>query len=234
MTDRRLFTCTGRKIVVTGHYGSGKTEFSISLALKLASQSTEKLAIIDLDIVNPYFRSREQRALLENSGISVYGSTYDTEITAELPAIGATIKTPLEDKNCRVIVDVGGNDSGARALNQFIKYFSDGETSILVVINACRPETTTIKGALEHINAIESTTNLTITGIVNNSHMLRETTAAEIIFGHDLCEKICEETNKQLWLNCYPAGIVDPEELAGLSGELVPLGHYMRPAWLDK
>ena len=234
MADLRVFEQAGRKIIVTGHYGSGKTEFAVSLALLLAAGKTERLAIIDLDIVNPYFRSRERRDILEEAGIPVYGSIFKTEVTAELPALAAEVRTPLEDSDCRVIVDAGGNDSGALVLNQFIKYFTDDETTVLAVVNANRPETRDNIGAIEHITAIENVTGLTVTGIVNNCHLLRETTAYTVIKGHELCKRVCEATGKEFWCDCYPDGIVAPEELSGLSGSLVPLGLYMRPTWLDK
>ena len=223
-----------RKTIVTGHYGSGKTEFSVSLAMLLAGQRTGKLAVIDLDIVNPYFRSRECRKILEDAGVGVYGSIYKTEITAELPALAAGARAPLEDKNCRVIVDAGGNDSGAIVLNQFSKYFTDDETTMLAVVNMSRPDTSTLNGAIEHIRSIEVVTGLTVNGIVNNCHLLRETTADIIIKGHAFCIRVCEEMQKKLYCNCYPEEIVNPNDLAGLSGSLMPLGLHMRPTWLDK
>ena len=228
-----------RKIVVTGHYGSGKTEFSVSLAMLLASgdasqrRTYSKCAIIDLDIVNPYFRSREKRDILGRSGISVYGSIFKHEITAELPAIGASLRAPLEDKDCLTIIDAGGNDSGALVLNQFTNYFIDNDTSVLAVINANRPDTQTLSGALSHINAIESATGLKITKIVNNTHLLRETTAEAIISGNALCIEISEAAGKELLCNCYPTGIINPSELSALKEPLIPLGLHMRPAWLD-
>ena len=233
MTGGRFFDKARRKIIVTGHYGSGKTEFAVSLAMLLAARNTGKLALVDLDIVNPYFRSREQRDMLEHAGVSVYGSAYDSEITLELPALGSTVRAPLENPDCRVIIDVGGDDSGALVLNQYRKYLTDNDTTVLTVVNANRPETRYPEGALRHISAIEYITGLTITGIVNNSHMLRETTAEMIVAGHGLCGKICKETDKELWCDCYPDGIVDPDDLKGISGTLMPLGLYMRPTWLD-
>ena len=243
MTEKRFLDQTGRKTIITGHYGSGKTEFSVSLAMLLAKKEfgirnsefgIESVSLIDLDIVNPFFRSREQRDMLENAGVTVYGSAFDRDVTIELPALSATLRAPLEDRSCRVIVDAGGNDIGAMVLNQFTKYFTDDETTVLAVINANRPETSGLEGALEHIAAIEAVTGLLVTGIVNNTHLLRETTADAVIKGHGFCRKICDATGKQLWCDCYPDGIVEPEELAGLSGNLMPMGLYMRPIWLDK
>ena len=234
MTDMRFFDQVGRKIIVTGHYGSGKTEFSVSLAMIIAAKRSERTAIIDLDIINPYFRSRERRDMLEENGIAVHGSLYKKEITAEIPALGASVRAPLEDAGCRVIIDAGGNDSGAIVLNQFKRYFTDGDTTMLMIVNANRPETHEAAGVLEHIAAIESITGLSVSGIVNNCHLLRETTADTVRKGHELCKKVSEMTGKALYCDCYPAQIVAPEDLEGLSDNLVPIGLYMRPTWLDK
>ena len=234
MPDKWFFVQTSRITIITGHYGSGKTEFAVSLATLLAKETTEKISLVDLDIVNPYFRSRERRRTLEESGVDVYGSAYAYEVTAEMPALGADIRAPLEDRTRRVIVDAGGNGAGALVLNQFTKYFLKGDSSALAVVNANRPDTSSVDGALEHIAAIELATGLTVDGVVNNCHMLRETTAGDIAKGHELCEAICSATGKTLLCDCYPAGIVDPGDLRGLSANLMPMGLHMRPTWLDK
>ena len=234
MPERQFLKQLDRKIIVTGHYGSGKTEFSVSLAMLLTADSSGKTALIDLDIVNPYFRSRERRDILSEVGICVYGSIYDREVTAELPALGAALRAPLEDPECRVIVDAGGNDSGALILNQFMKYFTDSQTTVLAVLNANRPDTSHLSGALDHISAIENATGLVITGIVNNTHLLRETKADTVVKGHELSVRVWQATGKKLLCDCYPVGIVDPDDLTGVCENLMPLGMYMRPTWLDR
>ena len=226
-----------RVMVVTGHYGGGKTEFCVSLAMQLARTGFgpyRHLGLVDLDIANPHFRSRERRELLEAAGVKVYGSAYEHEITAELPALGANLRAPLEDRNCRVIVDVGGNDSGAVVLNQFGKYFSPEDALFLIVVNANRPETRTLEGALEHLRAIQAKTGRSIDGVINNCHLLRETDAACVEKGHRLCEALCRETGKLLWCDTYPAPIVPAEQVEGKYEHLLPLGMYMRPSWIDK
>ncbi len=226
-----------RILIITGHYGSGKTEFAVSFALLTANRiekSYPKTALIDMDIANPYFRSRERRDLLEKAGIDVYGSIYKTEITAELPALSSNIRTPLEDESCFVIIDAGGNDSGALVLNQFKKYFTPDQTAAVAVLNANRPETSDVPGALEHLAAIEDVTGLNIEGIVNNTHLLRETTPETIVKGHALCTDVCIETGKELWCDCYPSPLISRESITGVSDYLMPLGLYMRPTWLDR
>ena len=232
-----LYPSTKRIFIITGHYGSGKTEFAVSLALLLAKQENrkyKKMALIDLDIDNPYFRSRERRDLLEAAGIPVYGSFYKSEITAELPALSVDIRIPLEDKECFTIIDLGGNDSGARVLNQFSKYFQSDEHAMLTVINANRPETRDLEGAIYHLECIEIETGLNVTGLINNCHLVRETTADTIAKGHRLCQEVSKATSIPIWCDCYPAPLVKREDLHDIGKYAMPIGMYMRQSWLDK
>lgn len=223
--------------MVTGHYGSGKTEFCVSLAMRLAQRGFgpyKRLALVDLDIANPYFRSRERKDVLERAGVSVYGNAYEHEITAELPALGANIRAPLEDRDCRVIVDVGGNDTGALVLNQFGKYLGPDEALFLIVVNANRPETRDVPGALSHLEAIERKTGRRIDGVINNCHLLRETDAGCVARGHRLCQALCEAAGRFIWCDCYPEGIVPGAEMEKTYPHPMPLGLYMRPTWIDR
>ncbi len=232
--------------IVVGHYGSGKSEFSVNYAMALSAEG-HKTAIVDLDIANPYFRSREKQALLESKGISVYSNTFGYDITADLPAISAGIKAPLEDKDCRTVLDVGGNAEGARILNQFSKYFSreiPGEdfavgkhTDIFCVINGNRYETRTLDSAIEHIHSIEQEIHLKVTGLINNTHMLRETTCADVLKGYDLCQQISKILQIPLLTNCCKRDLVEElkqkitdEQIKGFY--IFPIDMILREEWL--
>ena len=226
-----------RLIVIAGHYGSGKTELAVSLAMELAqSQARQypRLAIVDLDVANPYFRSRERMDMLESHGVSVYGDTFhSTGATAELPALTAALRAPLEDEGCQTIVDLGGNDAGARVLRQFEKYFSGADHELWAVVNFRRYETLTVDSSMEHVLSIQNELRIPVTGLVNNTHLLRETTVDILREGYDKALALSEIMGIPLLFTCYPAGIIQPEELKGIS-PLRPLGLYMRPAYLDK
>lgn len=226
-----------RVIVIAGHYGSGKTELAVSLAMALSTQKEReypRLSIVDLDIANPYFRSRERMSLLESHGVSLYGDTFhSTGATAELPALTAALRAPLEDPGCRTIIDLGGNDAGARVLRQFGKYFEGDGHELWAVVNFRRYETLTVEGARAHVEAIERELELPVSGLVNNTHLLRETTPEIIREGNGLAQALARAMKKPLLYTCYPAGIIDPQALADIPS-LMPLGLYMRPGYLDK
>ncbi len=226
-----------RMIVIAGHYGSGKTELAVSLALELAKaekRNYPRLAVVDLDVANPYFRSRERKALLEENGIALYGDAYNsTGATAELPALTAALRAPLEDEGCQTIIDLGGNDAGARVLRQFGKYFEGNDHELWAVVNFRRYETRDVDTCREHVEAIQNELQIPVTGLVNNTHLLRETTVEILREGYEKAKALSHQMNIPLLFTCYPAGIVAPEEMADIA-PLRPLGLYMRPAYLDK
>ena len=226
-----------RITLIVGHYGSGKTEFSVNLVVDL-KRKYEKVAILDLDIANPYFRSRERQKVLEEMGVDVHFNSYGYDITEDLPAISATIRAPLENKDYITVADVGGNDSGARILNQFSKYFKDDDCDMFCVINANRPETSTIEKARMHVKAIEEETGLKVTGLINNTHLLRETQVDDILEGYDLCKALSQWLDVPLVWNVCESHLV-PElgrerDKRGLTDLVIyPIKLYMRPEWLD-
>lgn len=227
--------------VILGHYGSGKTEFTMNYALKLRHED-KKTAIVDLDIGNPYFRSREKKDFLNEKGIELYANPFGYEITAELPALAANTKAPFENPEVFTLVDVGGDDLGARILWQYKKYLTAENTQIWCVINGNRPETATVEGVILHINQIEQEIGLAITGLVCNTHMLRETTVEHVLEGVDLCLKVAEARSLPL---CYITCL--DEHVSALKGEIqlrydaalnlnhlvLPIHIYMRETWLD-
>ena len=226
--------CAGPRILaVTGHFGSGKTEFAVSLSLALAARGGgERLALCDLDIENPYFRSRERKALLDAAGVRVYSDPFDGRNGSELQTISAAIRAPLEDPGCRVICDCGGDRSGAMVLNQFKKYFRPGEYRLLCVVNAFRPGTDTPEKAAEQLRQIEAATGLKVGGLVSNGHLLRETTAEEISGGWRLTEETAAITGVPALCACCMESLLP--EAGGLGIPLFPVGLYMRETYLDR
>ena len=232
-----------RITLICGHYGSGKTEVSINYAIHTAAilagaSEKKKTALIDLDIANPYFRSRELRPLLISKGVDVYSDAFEYETTTDLPALTANARKPLENQDTITIVDVGGDAAGARVLNQFRKYFLSGETELVCVVNAKRPETATIKGVDAHIAAIRAETGLLVSGIINNTHLLRETTCEIVWDGILFAEKLADEL--QIPIKFHTCHEDFFEEIYGkmksekINAELFPMELHMRPTWLDR
>lgn len=220
-----------RKIAVTGHFGCGKTEFAVSLAFALAKQGIPNLALADLDVENPYFRSRERMDELERVGVRVYSDPFHGKNGSELQTLDPAIRAPLENPDCRVILDAGGDFTGAMILNQY-KKFLQADTQLLFVLNQNRPGTDTIEKAVAQLRSIESTTSLSVTGIVSNSHFIRYTTAQDVIDGWDFALELSEKTGVPALGACCMESLVP--FLDGCGFDIFPIGMYMRDSYLDK
>lgn len=215
--------------IITGHYGSGKTEFSVNYAIKLAKKG-EKVAIADMDIVNPYFRSREKKKEMEALGIKVVtpGERY---INADVPALPPEIYTLLQDESYQVVLDIGGDAVGARALGRYYEYLKKGNYDMMVVINANRPNTQDAQSVVNYIEDIERAARIPATGLINNTHMLRETTLEDVLRGQEVVEEVSRLKNIPVKYICA-IQVVAAQIPGGLEGEVFPIQMYMRPEWL--
>lgn len=176
-----------RLTLVTGHYGTGKTEFSVNLALALAAEGA-RTALADLDIVNPYFRSREQRCLLEAAGVRLIAAA-QALADADVPALPAELHALLEDRTVRGVLDIGGDPSGARVLARYRARILKEDYQLLYVVNARRPEVRTAERSVEYLRGIEAVTGLRCTGLVNNTHLCGETAPEDVREGAALAEE---------------------------------------------
>ncbi len=215
--------------IITGHYGSGKSEFSVNYAIKLSSMG-KKVAIADLDIVNMYFRSREKRKELESMGIKVIGSGVDTP-SIEVPSISPEVYGPLQDESYEAILDVGGNPVGARALGRYSNYFKEDNYDCLFVINANRPETQTVDDVIQYIEKIQDVARIKVTGLVNNTHLLKATSVEDVLRGQKLALAVEEETGIELKYISVLENVV-PNLPDNLKGKIFPINLMMRDEWM--
>ncbi len=182
------------KVIVSGHYGSGKTNFSVNLA-KEAAALGKKVTIIDLDIVNPYFRTADNKDELEALGIKCiipdFANT-NVDIPSLPPTVMGAIETANREPDIFTIIDVGG-DGGAVALGMFSNQIIQNGYDMLYVINMYRPLTESIEDAKQILREIEYASRLTCTGIVNNSNIGIETTTDDIIATGEWADSFSKE-----------------------------------------
>lgn len=215
--------------IIVGHFGSGKSEFSINYAVKL-SQVKKKVVLADLDIVNLYFRSREKEEELKKLGIKVIGSSIKG-LAADLPAISSEIYGPIQDESCDLVIDVGGDPNGARVLGMYSNYFTKDNYDMFFVLNGNRPETQTVKKSIEYLRKIENTARIQVTGIVNNTHMLKSTTYKDVLKGQALAEKLSQELNIPIrYISVIENVVKDLPD--NLEGEIFPIKLYLREEWM--
>ena len=216
-----------KMVVVTGHFGSGKTEFSVNLAMQ-ASECEQKLAIADLDIVNPYFLSRERADLYAERGIQLISSG-GVAIAAGLPALSSEIYAMFQKPDLFSIVDVGGDPNGARVLARFKNEFNKINYRVVCVLNANRPETATAEHAADYMHKIEAACNLQIDGIVNNTHLCGETDVDCVLNGAALAAEVSELSGVPVVCHTAPRKYADDIRLAGLP--IMPVDVYMKKPW---
>ena len=219
--------CSHRLSIVTGHYGTGKTEFAVNLALAMARDG-ERVMMADLDIVNPYFRSRERRKVLEEAGIRLISSSQACS-DADVPALPAELLTILEDRSIRGVLDIGGDPVGARVLARFQPRIVMEDYQLIYVLNANRPEVRETENAIAYLRGIEATTGLTCTAIVNNTHLCGETTEEEIRKGAALAAEVSRETG--IPVLCHVAEEKFISSLSDLSETVFPITIQMKKPW---
>ena len=213
--------------IITGHYGSGKTEYAVNLALHLA-QTTENVALADMDIVNPYFRSYEQAKRLEDAGIRVIVTSCGG--IADIPAINPEVMSIFQQEKWTGVLDIGGDPIGARVLARFAPQLKSEDFDLLFVLNANRPETKDVESALQYMQGIEAECRQKVTGIVNNTHLCGETTAEEILKGARLAQELSERTSLPVIHHAVQRKFVEQVQ-DKLPEPILPMNIYMKKPW---
>lgn len=174
-----------RITLFAGHYGSGKTNIAVNYAIHLKDMSLP-VVIADLDIVNPYFRTKDSEAELKEKGIELLCSEF-AGTNLDIPALPQTMYRAVQDKGTYAVMDIGGDDVGSVALGRFAPFIKEENNyEMIFVANFYRPLTRTAEAALEIMREIEAASHLEFTAIANNSNLGEDTTADDVL--STLCE----------------------------------------------
>jgi hypothetical protein len=219
-----------RLVIMVGSYGSGKTEVCVNLAVELA-RSGRKVQIADLDIVNPYFRCREAKQLMERHGVRVVvppGAQAFADLPIVLPEIRGMINPP---DGTLTIFDVGGDDVGARVLASL-------RTSIMVyelwqVVNSKRPFTDTLEGCLAMQHAVEKSSRLKITGVVANSHLIDQTTPSVVSEGWRLAQSVAAHSEIPVRCVAMMRELAESPQLETIGVPKLRMQRHMLPPWIQ-
>ncbi|WML43162.1 hypothetical protein [Neobacillus sp. PS3-40] len=215
--------------ILSGHFGSGKTEIAINLALS-ERKIHDKVAINDLDVINPYFRSREVADLFLQHDIELI-SPKGNLASSDLPIVSGEIYRVLHDPSYKIIVDAGGDKDGATALGQYYQEWKDMNPELYFVLNANRPYVSTLEGAIYTVKEIEKVTRLKVTGLINNSNIGSATTIDEIISGYELSCQVSDKLQIPLLYTCISSHLETEAEDFAKNHQVKLIKRYMKLPW---
>ncbi len=195
-----------RLYIIAGHYGSGKTNIAVNLALKMKKDGLN-VKIADLDIVNPYFRTKDSAQRLEQAGIELISPSFANS-NVDLPALPQEAYSLVQQKDFYGVIDVGGDDRGAYALGRYAPYIlEENNFEMCFVFNAFRPLTRTAEEAIDVMREIEAACKIPFTAIINNSNLGSDTDKNDILSSIKETQRLSELSSLPVIYNTVMTGI---------------------------
>lgn len=197
-----------RLTLLCGHYGSGKTNIAVNMAFDLKNKA-DNVAVADLDIVNPYFRTKDSEKEFEEKSIRLICSDFASS-NVDLPSMPSDLYRITDDKTLSVILDIGGDDRGALALGRLSeKIIEENNYEMLMVINKYRPLTRDAQSTLEIKNEIEFASKIPFTGLINNSNLGAETTAQDVLDSVEYANEVSKLTSLPVVMTSVKSDLYD-------------------------
>jgi len=218
--------------IFAGPFGTGKTEVAINYALALASRD-EAITLTDLDVVTPYFRSRDMAARLEESDVAVVAPP-DLTKRIPLPAITARMWGTMERRDGVTVVDVGGDAQGARAIGQFKASIERSGYIMYLVLNPYRPFNATVQRIAQTIKDVEENSRLKTTALVSNPNLIAETTLQIVSEGHGLVEEASEALGLPIAFLCIEERLLEGRRDEQYGRSVLPLRRHFYPPWEEQ
>ena len=217
-------------VFILGAYGSGKSEISVQLAA-LCAQKGVQVQLVDMDLVNPYFRTREARTVLFDLGVNVI--LPDKEyVNADLPVVSPNVLGVLRKPGELTIVDVGGDPAGATPVASFKDVITDIKPEALMVINPYRPFTATVENVLRMRMLLETASGVKITGLIANPNLLDDTTIETILEGAKTIDRMAEALQLTCWFIAVSETFRKDIAEDTFSYPVVWLKRHLVPPWL--
>lgn len=197
-----------RITLFAGHYGSGKTNIAVNYAFYLRGKGLD-VCVADLDIVNPYFRTKDSEAELKAAGIPLISSAFANS-NVDLPALPQELYSLVERKDKYAVMDIGGDDRGALALGRYTPYILEEQNYEMVfVANFYRPLTQTPEDALEIMREIEQACGIRFTAIANNSNIGWDTTAEDVMKTVEYANRLSELCGVNVIMTCAENNVAE-------------------------
>lgn len=218
-----------RIIAVVGHYGSGKTNLAVNLAVDLKAAG-KQVVLVDLDIVNPYFRSADFAGLMQEKGIETILPVY-ARSNLDIPALTAQLDGAI-DTGKTLVIDVGGDDAGAAALGRYSRAIQEaGGCDLVCVVNQYRYLTRTAQEADEILEQIQAAAHLPVTGVVNNSNLAYETRAEDIVATLPFAQEVAARHGVPLAFTAVRRDLIGQVRKLDAHREYYPVDIYVKKIW---
>ncbi|MFH2045213.1 MAG: cobalamin biosynthesis protein CbiA [Pseudomonadota bacterium] len=217
-------------VVIVGNYGSGKTEISVNLAVEKKLAGVD-VSIADLDLINPYFRTREARKQLIKLGIEVVLPP-EKYLHADLAILDPAVSGLIRNQRQLTILDVGGDKPGGRVLAALGDAFKGREYRLLQVINPYRPFTDTLKGCIKAKEGIEKVSGMRISGIIGNANLINETTIDIIHKGYKFVSMVSDNTGLPLEFITIPSSLSGKVDMKQFLCPVLTLKRQLVPPWI--
>lgn len=215
--------------IFTANLGSGKTEISINFS-RMLQQRGEKVSLVDLDIINPYFRTRLAKDNLASQGLKVICPPGHL-VNADVPALTPAIRGALQATEGYCVCDVGGDDVGAIALGAYRPFLTEERFDLYFVVNTCRPFTRDFDGVYKMLRDIETNSRLKVTGLVSNTNLGRHTDVQIMVDGYRKVSQIAERLELPMAFMASPQELVSQVKTILPEVPVLPLEFYMKTPW---
>ncbi len=219
-------------VVIVGNYGSGKTETAVNLAVN-QKRAGKDVRIADLDLVNPYFRTREARDILTQMGIDVVLPP-EKYLQADLPVLSPLVSGMIRRPAQLTLIDAGGDDAGAMVLAALADSFKGQSVQTVQVVNPFRPFTETIEGCLKIKSLIEKASHLTVNGIIGNANLIEETTAEHIYEGYRFVRRFSDESGRPLLFVTAMQNLMNKIDVNKFTCPVLVMDRLLVPPWLKR
>ena len=218
-------TMTSSQITVfTGRFGSGKTEIAVNFALDLARQGLSPL-LVDLDIITPYFRTRDRADDLASLGVEVV-APYPAGQHIHIPAISPQIRGAIEQRERPVVIDLGGDPQGSRALAQFAGLLPQQDQAVCFVVNPYRPFMDSVSGIRDAVREIQASAKIMVSHLVSNPNMMSESTLQLFHQGHALVEKASQALDLPIAFAVAGARLAEQIDREALGTRLLTIDRF--------
>lgn len=210
-----------RLVIIIGAYGSGKSEISVNLAMRMRKEDPKgKVLLADLDIVNPFYRSADAGKVLEQNDIRLISPMYANS-NVDAPVLSGEVYVIFDDDRYRGVFDIGGEDMGATILGSMRSRLEKTDAELLMAVNTRRPFTSTPDEIIVMASELQEASKMKITGFINNTNILEETTSEDVFEGERILLSVQEKTGIPLVMTAFMDGVLDQSELPMLKAPSV-------------